>query len=117
MAESFCFGQVIGGAADGCKLQALGSLIVQKRNLLIIRPADPTTGHDVRNRSDVWIVDLMKWRRRNLLFFFSGAGYVTEHSVAAAGHFGCIAVGEKCRRSKARSDIGAFENVRTCFVI
>src|SRR2546425_9476854 len=71
MTESFGFRQIVGGAADSGELKSLCSLIVQKRNLLVVRAADPTAGHNVGDCSDVWIIDFEVRRQRYLFLFLN----------------------------------------------
>ena len=117
MAETFGFGQIVRGAADGGELQPLRALVVEKSDLLIIGAADPSAGHDVGHRADVGVVDFVMRRRRNFLLFFRVAGDVTEHAVAAGDDFRSVAVGEQRRSAEAGAHIGALEHVRTGFVI
>ena len=103
MAESLGFRQIVGGAADGGELEPLSPLVVEKRDLLIVGPADPATGHDIRHRADIGIVDVLMRRNGDLLFFFGVARDIGEHAVAAGGHSGNAAIGEQGRSPEARS--------------
>ena len=56
MAESFAFRQIVGRPADGGELKPLSSLVVEKRNLLIVGPAHPAAGHDIGHRADICLL-------------------------------------------------------------
>src|SRR2546428_8330939 len=86
MPESFGFRQIVGGAADSGELKSLCSLIVQKRNLLVVRAADPTAGHNVGDCSDVRIIDFEVRGQRYFFLFLNRSRDITKHPVATRRH-------------------------------
>ena len=93
MAESSGFGEIVGCAANGGELKPLRSLVIEKRDLLVVGAANPSIGHDVRHGADVGIIDFMVRRQRYFVFLFDASGDVAEHTVAARRNSRGIAVG------------------------
>src|SRR5207247_3012047 len=56
MAKSSGFGEIVGCAANGGELKPLRSLVIEKRDLLVVGAANPSIGHDVRHGADVGII-------------------------------------------------------------
>src|SRR3989338_5150262 len=84
MTEPFCLSQLISFTSDGCKLKALGALIVEERDLAVVRATGPAACHDIWNRPDLRIVDLAQRRSRHLFHLFLCSGKIGEHAVASA---------------------------------
>src|SRR5215510_6599477 len=67
MAEPLGFCQIVGRPADGGELESLRSLVIEKRNLLIVSPAHPASAHDIGHGADIGIVDILMGSNRDLL--------------------------------------------------
>src|SRR5215510_627006 len=107
MAEPLGFCQIVGRPADGGELKALRSLVIEKRNLLIVGPAHPASAHDIGHGADIGIVDIVMRSNRNLLFFLGATRNVGEHPIAASCHSGNVSFSKQGRSSEARSYVRA----------
>src|SRR5262245_57397983 len=107
MAEPLGFCQIVGRAADGGELKSLRSLVIEKRNLLIVTPAHPASSHNIGHGANIGIVDVVMRSNRNLLFFLGATRNVSEHSIAAGCHSGNVSFSKQGRSSEARSYVRA----------
>src|SRR5262245_60295733 len=107
MAEALGFCQIVGRAADGGELKSLRSLVVEKRNLLIVGPTHPASGHDIGHGADIGIIDVVMRSNGNLLFFLGATRNVGEHPIAASCHSGNVSFRKQGRSPQARSYVRA----------
>src|ERR1700751_2186061 len=103
MAESFGLCQIVSCSADRGELKSLSPLVVEKRNLLIVGPAHPAAGHDIRHRPNAGIVDVVMGRNGDFLLFLLIARNIGEHAVAARGNPGSVSIGKQSGSPEARS--------------
>src|SRR5262245_17537618 len=117
MAEPLGFCQIVGRPADGGELKALRSLVIEKRNLLIVGPAHPASAHDIGHGADIGIVDILMGSNRDLLLLFCTASDIGEHPIAAGCHSGNVSFRKQGRSPEARSYIRALQHIHTGLVI
>src|SRR5215510_4433794 len=117
MAEPPGFCEIVGRPADGGELKSLRSLVVEKRNLLIVSPAHPASSHNIGHGANIGIVDVVMRSNRNLLFFLGASRNISEHPIAAGCHSGNVSFRKQGRSPEACSYVRALQHIRTGLVI
>src|SRR5262245_18517499 len=110
MAESLGFCEIVGCPADCGELESLRSLVIEKRNLLIVGPTHPASAHDIGHGANIGIVDVVMRSNRNLLFFLGATRNVSEHPIAAGCHSGNVSFRKQGRSSEARSYVRSLQH-------
>ena len=116
MSQAFGLGKLIGLCAHRSELESLRTLVVEEGDLLITGSSAPTFRHEVRQGTNLGVVDAAVGGGGNPLFLIRCPRTIGEHAVTALDGARRRLVEHHGGSSKTSDHIHLCQQIGPCFV-